>query len=168
MDKNAKVFNTCDEFLVHSFKGHLIAGILTQLQIKAVDDSIEHTCSKTWLDETAERLVTATIMPSTTNDPVFALHRSFLHHAFLYIDLREAIRWAEGEQIVRHWKFWLVKFLSCGFTNYAKEAVNHIANLKAVFPRHIAFIATHNRTVNMTGTPGRAKPVDQLIEHYNL
>ena len=41
-------------------------------------------------------------------------------------------------------------------------------NLTARFPRHIAYIATHNRTVNMDGKPGHGKPLDQVMEHYNL
>ena len=92
----------------------------------------------------------------------------FLHIAYLYVDLREAIRWENGPQIVRHWKWWLPRFLATGHTNYASETVHLIANLQANFPKHIAYLATHNRTVNISGKPRRGKPVDQLIEHYNL
>ena len=52
--------------------------------------------------------------------------------------------------------------------NYATEALNLVANLKADFPKHIAYIATHNRTVNISGKPGHGKPIDQMVEHYNL
>ena len=38
-------------------------------------------------------------MPSTSTDPVFGMHRSLLHLSFLYVDLREAIRWECGEHI---------------------------------------------------------------------
>ena len=168
MDKGVKVFNTGDEFLVHAFKAHLIANTMPHLGITSVDDPIDHSRSEAWLQETAEVIVKNSVMPAASKDPVFDLHRSFLYHSFRYIDLREAIRWAKGEQIVRHWKYWLPIFLSCGCTNYAKEAVHHIANLTAVFPKHMAYIAIHNRTANMSGKPGRAKPLDQLIEHYNL
>ena len=103
-------------------------------------------------------------MPSNSTDPVYKMHRSFLHLAYLYIDLREA------QQIVRHWKLWLPHFLAEGFTNYATEAIHVISNLTALFPKHIAYIATHNRTINMTGRPGRAKPIDQfqLLHNYLL
>ncbi len=168
VDKNVKVFNVCDEFLVHAFKGHLISGVLTYFKAKSPADLIEHSATERWLQETADTLVSKTLMPSNSTDPVYKMHRSFLHHAFLYIDLREAIRWENGQQIVRHWKYWLPHFLAEGCTNYAVEAVHVISNLIASFPKHIAYIATHNRTVNMTGRPGRAKPIDQLMEHYNL
>lgn len=52
--------------------------------------------------------------------------------------------------------------------NYAVEAVKLIAHLTADYPRHISFIASHNRTVNTTGIPGNGKPLDQLMEHYVL
>ena len=50
--------------------------------------------------------------------------RCFLHIAYLYVDLREAIRWENGPQIVRHWKWWLPRSLATGRTNYASEAVH--------------------------------------------
>jgi hypothetical protein len=31
-----------------------------------------------------------------------------------------------------------------------------------------SILLTHNRTVNTTGKAGRDKPLDQMVEHYNL
>ena len=168
VDKGVKVFIVGDEFLVHAFRAHLTASAMTHLKIIKADEPIDHPITKDWLHDTAERLVTHTLMPNTSTDPLYKMHRSFLHHAFLYIDLREAIRWGNGSQIIRQWKFWLPRFLAAGFSNYSAEEVHLISNLTARFPKHIAYIATHNRTVNISGIPGRAKPIDQLIEHYNL
>ena len=99
---------------------------------------------------------------------IYALHWSFLHLVFLYIDLCHAIYWEDGPEIIRHWKMWIPQFLGVGFNNYAVEAANFIANLSADFPKHLSYIATNNRTVNMQGKPGHWKPIDQLIEHYIL
>ena len=55
-------------------------------------------------------------------------------------------------------------FVGTGRKNYAAEAVYLTVNLIASFPKHISYIAVHNRTVNMSGIPGHGKPVDQ-IEH---
>ena len=49
-----------------------------------------------------------------------------------------------------------------------REYVHLISNLVASFPRHIAHIVMHNRTVNIRGKPGRGKPIDQFMEHCNL
>ena len=101
-------------------------------------------------------------------DQVYAMHRGFLHLAFMYMDLRNAIRFEEGAQIVRHWKLWLPRFIGTGRKNYSKESVELIGNMLADFPKHIAFIATHNRTVNTQGKLGHGKLIDQMVEHYNL
>lgn len=107
-------------------------------------------------------------MPTESDDPVYALHRSLLYTGFLYVDLRKAIRCEEGEQIIRLWKHWAILFLGTNRKNYSNEALNLLCNIKATFPKHIAYIATHNRTVNTTGKPGCGKPMDQMLEHYNL
>ena len=54
--------------------------------------------------------------------------------------------------------------------NWKEElcCVHQIANLCAELPKHLTFIAIHNRTVNVEGKVGRGKPLDQMIEHYNL
>ena len=90
-----------------------------------------------------------------------------MHGAFL-LDLRDAIRYEDGAQIVRLWKHWLLYFLGAGKKNYTLEAVNMLCNLKCNYPPHIAYIVTHNRCANMSGKEGKAKLLDQLIEHYNL
>ena len=168
VDKAVKVFSVGDEFVLHAFKAHLTASILTQLKLKSPSDSIQHANTKEWLYNTAESLVTTLLMPQKPDDPVHHLHSSFLYHAFLYADLRAAIRWENGPEIIRHWKWWLPRFLATGKKQYAAESVYQACNLSAIFSRHMAYIATHNRTVNISGKPGEGKPVDQLIEHYNL
>ena len=167
VDKAVKVFSIGDEFMMHAFRAHLTAGILTTLNLNSTSDPIQHPESHEWLKHKAQALL---FNPQKSEDPVHQLHLSFLHHAFLYIDLHEAVRWKNGPEIARHWKWWLPRFLGTGRKNYAAEAVYHICNINisADFPKHIAYLATHNRTVNVSGKPGQGKPVDQLIEHYNL
>ena len=68
------------------------------------------------------------------------------------------------------------KLSDCGSTGYCISWVletkithlNMLCNLKCNYPPHIAYIVTHNRCANMSGKEGKAKPLDQLIEHYNL
>ena len=64
--------------------------------------------------------------------------------------------------------WWLPRFHATRCKNYATEAANLVVNLTARFPKHISYIAIHNRTVNMDGKPGHGKPLDQVMEHYNL
>ncbi len=157
-----------DEFLLNTFKAHLIARTCSIFGIASPSDDIQHTSSLQWLEEKAKFIVSKTIQPTDSKDPMYMRHRSFLHLAFLYVDLRRAIRWRDGAHIIRHWKLWLPRFVGTGCKNYSTEAINLIAHLEADFPRHIAYIATHNRTVSTTGKPGSGKPIDQLMEHYVL
>ena len=159
------MFNVCDEFLLHAYKSHLIAAICTQLHIDTPDAPVPHETTLQWLETKAK---SQTLLPCTFTDPLYGLHRSFLHTAFLYADLRRAIHFEEGEYIIRHWKWWLPRFLATGCKNYATEAANLLVNLTARFPRHSSYIAMHNQTVNMGGKPGHGKPLDQVMEHYNL
>lgn len=168
VDKNAKVFNTGDEFVIHAFKAHLLASIMSILELQSISDKILHENSLEWLKTKAEDLVQQTLMPVTSSDPVYTMHRAFMHAGFQYVDLRNAIRHEDGPHIVRQWKLWLPRLIGNGMKNYAVECVNMIANLGADYPKHIAYIAMHNRTVNMTGKAGHGKATDQMVEHYNL
>ena len=168
VDKNVKTFNIGDEFLVHAFKGHLTAAICTLLKLKSQDDPVAHIPTLQWLEKTAEMIVAQTFFPVSATDPVYNLHKAFLHTAFLYVDLRNAIRWEDSPHIIRHWKLWLPRLAGTGCKNYVAEAAHLVANVTSRFPRHIAYIVTHNRTVNMDGRPGHGKPLDQMMEHYNL
>ena len=162
------MFNIGDEFLVHVFKAHLAANICNVLKLKSRNDTIDHEKSFQWLQETAKSLIEKTLVADTTSvDSLYKMHRAFLHLGFLYLDLRNSIRWENGPQIIRHWKFWLPRFIGTGCKNYATESINLVAKLDADLPRHLSYIAIHNRTVNTEGKPGRGKPIDQLIEHYN-
>lgn len=165
VDKQVKIFSVGDEFLIHVFKAHLLAAIFSSLKISSISDSIPHDNSFTWLNSTAKSILDETIIPTTGES---TMHRSFLHMAFLYIDLRNAIRFEDGPHIVRHYKMWLPRFIGTGRRNYAVECVHLIGNLYADFPKHISYIATHNRTVNTRGKRGHGKPIDQMVEHYNL
>ena len=185
VDKAVKVFNVGDEFLLHCFKvgtvvtestlshydfllTHLKGRVCTLLKLTNAEQSIPHESSHKWLHETALRLWSDTLAPTKSDDPVLAFHHSFLHIAFLYVDLCNAIRWENGPHIITHWKLWLPRFITTGCKNYAIESVHLLTSLYADLPRHLAYIAKHNRTVNVDGKPGRGKPIDQMTEHYIL
>ena len=168
VDKAGKVFNVCDEFLLHAYKSHLIAAICTELCISSPEADIEHEPTLQWMESTASSIVANTLYPSSScSDPVHNLHRTFLHTGFLYSDLRQAIRFEDGHHIIRHWKLWLPRFLGSGCKTMLSRQPTYLSISQQGF-HDISHIATHNRTVNMSGTPGHGKPLDQVMEHYNL
>ena len=87
MDRTGNVFNVCDEFILHAFKSHLLAAICTQLKLKSLDTPIVHDENLQWLETKAEVIVTQNLCPTTSTDAVYGLHQSFLHMAYLYVDL---------------------------------------------------------------------------------
>ena len=174
--KEVKVFYVCDELLTHAFEAHLLAAVTSHLQMLSPSDPIYGSDEKSvgWLRETATAIMGKTVLPKdppsdlTKIDHLYQMHRRILYMGFLYHQLRDAIRRENGPKIISIWKYWLVIFLGTRCKNYSVEAANMLANLKADWPKSIAFIHTHNRTVNMSGSSDGGKPVDQLIEHYNL
>ncbi len=168
LDKNGTKFSVADEFVIHAFESHLLAHVYTFFGIGSSTDQIHHDCSLQWLKDTAQAIVDSVLVLNETTDMVQQFSMSFMHSAFLYHDLRQAIRYEDCEHIILHWKLWLPYFLGMGRKNYSNEAANLICNVQADFPKHIAYIAIHNRTVNITGRAGHGKPIDQMVEHYNL
>ena len=149
-------------------KAHLQARICTLLGVNSTKESIPHETSYQWLHDTAVKLLPDTLMPATSKDPVLHFHRTFLHMAYLYIDLRNAIRWENGPAVITHWKLWLPRFIATGCKNYSAESIHLLTKICADLPKHLSYIVVHNRTVNMEGKPGHGKPIDQMTEHYIL
>ena len=117
VDEKGKVFSVGDEFIIHTFQGHLSVSICEKLGLGSLDCPMppsETEVTIEWLRETAKSIVECTIMPadSIRQDPFYALHWAFIHGAFIYADLRNAIKYEDGNQIIRLWKHWLVGILS--------------------------------------------------------
>ena len=105
VDQRGKVFNSGDEFLIHCFHAHQVLGI----ESTEADISHEHTLE--WLQQTATAIMLRTLAPTQSADVAYAFHRWFMRGCFLYVDLRDAIRYEDGDQVIRLWKHWLVYFL---------------------------------------------------------
>ena len=175
MIKGAKSFKEADEFLHHALEAHLTEALCKHLNINSPTEAPAMHCETTteWLDTTVTSFLQLVVSVPTdaqeeTADHLKNFHRSFIHDAILYADLRNAIQYEDGERIISHWRWWLLYFRATGSKNYAKEAANLLANLKADFSQWMAYIVTHNRCVNTTGTPSKAKAIDMALEHHNL
>lgn len=164
MDKMVKTFSIGDEFLTHVFPAHLLAQCFKHFKVSSVKASIPHQFNRRWLVDTSKAIIEKALLPLET--PTY--QQSFMYTSFLYLDLRQSIRVEDGEHIIRMWRLWLPHFLGTDRKNYSFEAANLMCNLKAYFPKHIAYVVTHNRTINTDGRPGHGKPLDLMQEHYNL
>ena len=111
VNKGVQVFNTNNEFILHTFKAHLKVAIASVLTANT-EGEVDHESTKEWLYEKAEEVVCKCLMPPQTpiDDPVNSIHHTLLHVSFMYLDLREAIRWEDGPDIISHWKWWMPHF----------------------------------------------------------
>lgn len=91
VDKGVKVFNVGDEFLNDVFHSHLRSAIFHHFNISSTSDTIDHSSTKQWLYNTAEKIASSTLTPVESKDPTYFFHRLFMHHAFMYINLRHAM-----------------------------------------------------------------------------
>ena len=118
MDRKAKTFSIADEFVLHTFRAHVLAAICDQLRIQSPSDPVAHDPTLEWLEKTATSIVDNTLTPPlcASEDPVYGLHRSFVVTAFLYSDLRQAIQFEK-------------RFLGAGKKNYSMEAAHLICKV---------------------------------------
>ena len=70
---------------MRTFKARLMPRIRTILKLTSTSSHIEHDVYSEWLYNAGERLVTQTLMPDSSSDPMCALHRTFHHIAFLHV-----------------------------------------------------------------------------------
>ncbi|XP_035665572.1 uncharacterized protein LOC118408824 [Branchiostoma floridae] len=168
-DKACKNFALSDEFFCHVTTGHLVAALTSYLGLSAPEDS--YTCANAdEFERLASTFVNEVVFPgpwTQNSDAVRDRARLLLYMGLLYMDLKTAIRYQMGEIVIQQWKFWFELFLGTRRSQYACEAANLLANLKADWSPYMAYIHTHNRCVNISGQEGRAKPVDMMGEHYN-
>lgn len=66
-----------------------------------MDDEVGEETSIEWLKSKPILVVEASVMPTNSSDAAYSMHRCFMHGAFQYIDLRNAIRYEDGPQIIR-------------------------------------------------------------------
>lgn len=173
VNQSAKKFQQCDEFLHHVMEGYVTASLLGHLGIASCDVSIPGAAggqpTMYDLQQLSQSFVKEIVdIPrdedSETADHLFNRHRSFINASLLYTNLRNAVRREDGPRIISLWNWWLVYFVATKRSNYSHEA----ANLKADFSPWLSHIVTMNRTVNITGVPGKGKAIDMAVEHHNL
>jgi hypothetical protein len=88
--------------LVHAFRAHFLASICCILNLQSTSD-IQHENSLHWLRSTAEDLVMQTLMPTSSEDPVFRMHQRFMPYSCMWIwelphQIWEWVTYCEAEE----------------------------------------------------------------------
>ena len=68
------MFNVSNEFLMHAFKAHFTASILTLFGTSTTDNDVQHELTKEWLFAKSDEIVKESIVRETGNDPAYTLH----------------------------------------------------------------------------------------------
>ena len=116
-----------------------------------------------WLQEEAKMLIEKRLQPTESDDPTYHFHRVFLHTAFCMSISDRQSGGRMGLMLSGIGNCGCHDFWELDKKKYSVETVQLLANIYGDFPRHISYISVHNRTVNMEG-----KPIDLMMEHYNL
>lgn len=57
VDKTAKIFSVCNEFVLYAYKSHLLAAIYTQVDVESPDAALQPEPTLEWLKRKAESIV---------------------------------------------------------------------------------------------------------------
>lgn len=110
--------------------------------------------------------VSQNALPSS-DDTIHLYAIELLSLGLLWHGFHDAVREADGDRILRYWKFLLVLFKSSSHRNYAKEAVNVLFQYNYVFSDRQKAQLLWSRCVNTRGNKGTNIPCDLHMEHLN-
>ena len=121
--------------------------------------------------EIVERYTTFTraddAKPKSYEDEVYLYATEVLLLSLIWHGFHDAIKEADGDRILRYWKFLLVIFKGTNHHNYGKEAVNLLYQYYFTFSESEKIQLLWNRCVNTKGRQGTNIPCDLFMEHLN-
>ena len=140
--------------------------------------AVKHILSSTpniSFENLVQSIVDLVVFPRTTdtqcetqyNDKVHCYAVELLSLSLMWHGFHDACKEADGERILRYWKFLLVAFKSTNHRNYAKEAVNFLLQYYYLFSERQKHQFLWNRCINTTGRKGGNIPCDLYMEHLN-
>ena len=65
VDKKGKTFSIADEFILHTFKAHLLAAVYDEFGVSSAHDNIPHDTSLEWLETTARAICEKRLVPQS-------------------------------------------------------------------------------------------------------
>ena len=100
-------------------------------------------------------------------DKVCVYAMELLTLGLLWHDFHDSSKEADGDRLVRVWKFNLILFKAARRKNYAIEALNLILQVDYFLSPREAAQVKWCRCINNTNLPGRNIPMDLYLEHLN-
>ena len=105
--------------------------------------------------------------PVTFQDQTFQYTLEILSAGCFYMEYADAIKEADGERILRCWRYLLPIFQLSNRTNYSNEVLNMLLQYHVSLSERHAQQLIWSRCVNVHGIIGNNIPMDLHMEHLN-
>ena len=159
-----KNMNSCEDFLLLLLHAHVVqAGRVLQLQ-NPTNSVVQ--LAKSIVDSFV-RLPNMTDVPSAEcDDGVYVYATELLSLSLLWHGFHDAIKEADGDRLLRYWKFLYIAFKNTSHRNYAKESINLLMQYNTFSERQKAQLLW-SQCINTRGYAGANIPCDLHMEHLN-
>ena len=156
---------SCEDFLLLILHAHIIeAGRVLQLQ-NPTNSVLE--LAKSIVNKFI-RLPNMTDTPvAECDDGVYVYATELLSLSLLWHGFHDAIKEADGDRILRYWKFLYIVFKTTSHRNYAKEALNVLMQYNYTMSERQKSQLIWSRCINTRGYAGANIPCDLYMEHLN-
>lgn len=160
-----KNMNAAEDFMLLLVHTHVVAAAKHLMLNASV------TCVKQLAKQIVDKFVhvpNLTTKAAPSSDDTIQLYATeLLSLGLLWHGFHDAIREADGDRILRYWRFLLVLFKSSSHRNYAKEAVNLLYQYHFTFSERQKAQLIWSRCINTQGKRGTNIPCDLHMEHLN-
>ena len=162
-----KNMNAAEDFLLLLLHAHVVSSaeaIISEVSVESVADLaklivVNYIKFPEWNVDVSEK--------SDTTDLVHEYAKELLSLSLFWHGFHDATREADGEHLLRYWKFFLVVFKASKQYNYGKEAVNLLFQCYYVFSERQKSELLWSRCINTKGYAGANISCDLHMEHLN-
>ena len=183
--KTKKGVSACEDFFLLVVEVHICAAVMQVFEMSSTKDNpteslfpqgctnlsptqrwnVMKVATRKVVDEFVD--VSYPTAAKKDDDHVRAYTKEVLSLGLLLMEFDDGIREADGERIIRCWRYFLPIFKCSNRTNYSVEAFNLLFEYEYAMTPGMKQQMMWERTVNVHGKPGRNVSMDLHMEHIN-
>lgn len=156
-----------EDFLLIVLHCHVVAAAKVVLSNKEHPADLESVSKRIIQKYVNIKLPSSKPSTSKSTDKVHIYAKEVLTLGLLWLNFYDSIREADGDRIIRNWKFNLLAFKAGRRKNYSIEAVNLLLQLQHLLSPREAAQLKWSRCINTSGRQGCNIPMDLHMEHLN-
>ena len=162
--------NACENFFQVFIEAHIVYAAKTHFKMASLDDtpqmadlppnfySMPMSERKTYLYDLCKAMIKEIVSlyhhqqtRSCSSDRVYAYASDVLSLGLIYMEYNDAIKEADGNRIIRVWRYLLLIFHNTAHSNYALEALTMLVQYHYIFTPRMKQQLLWNRTINIHG-----------------